>query len=252
MQREMGPEVWMALAAGGLYLGLEVLVRGLRPFLRWRFVDRAHPRLLRLRFWGGWPLLGQVAGVFFTVLYLYAALVEGFFSPLDVGLCLPRGSPTELWKAFGIVLGLGLWIVVLLLGAKKAELWRAHSPLWSRQSSQVLRLLGQESALAILRAGCAPLLGSYWGAWCALFLRGGLGWLSSREHIRVPHSSRRLLIALTWALDWVSTLLFVLLGSLWAALLGRALVFALTWPLLGRKNAQESSTEVLPSAEHQR
>ena len=83
-----------------------------------------------------------------------------------------------------------------------------------------------EASLTVFRAASTPLLGPYWGVWF------GLAWnLVVRRLIRGrrPGSSsldRRGFYYLASALDWLSATLFVITGSIWACLLGRALCHA--------------------------
>lgn len=239
-----GDGFFRPLWTGGAYLLLLIVVgQAIWHVRRW-LEDKATPLALRLRFWGGWSYWGSIAGVVFTLVYLFVGLLDGTFAASDVGLSAPEVTKEGGWL---LVLGLALvgWMTLLW-----GVYWRQYPPgegngarqppTWGRLA---LQIPFHEGRMAIMRAALIPVLGVYWGSWAAVICV----WLASyldpacRTKLRTP--SPRAIIYLGWAMDWLSGLFYVLSGSLWATLLARVLAYlplrALSaWPGRPRRRAR--------------
>ncbi len=182
---------------------------------------------LRLRFWQGWSFWGSIAGLAFTLAYLLVGLLDATFAAGDVGL-----NPLEITTEGGWLLGL-CFAMVAWMALLWGYYWQRHRPVhekrdaWAGPSwSQILlQISSHEGRAAILRATLIPFLGFYWGTWGGVLCK----WLASyldparRAGLKIP--GPRAFIYLEWAADWLSALLYVLSGSLWAALLARGMVY---------------------------
>lgn len=198
-----------ALLAGGAYL---LLWLGAGELLWWLGRRRGRPLLQGL--WG------QAAGLLLSAAILFALLILGVLSPDDVGLRRPDQVLT--WPII-----LALWV---LEGVWLALLWgRLRSPAPEGQAAApqaawlatLCAAAQQETALALFRAAMVPLLGVYWGAWLGMACKG----LAGRSHpamaLSLADPERGGGTRLIWALDAMSTALYVLSGSVWVALAGR-------------------------------
>lgn len=213
------------LWAGGVYLLLLTVGGQVIWWVRRWLERRASPMGLRIRFWQGWAFWGTIAGLAFTLGYLFIGLLDGAFAAGDVGL-----NPLDIATEGTWLLGLGSAMVAwmaLLWGIywwkhrpsqKEGDGWQG--PTWSQI---LLQISAHEGRAAILRAALIPFLGLYWGTWGAVLCKWLASYLDPACRARLKRSPPRAFIYLGWAVDWLSALLYVLSGSLWAALLARAM-----------------------------
>lgn len=245
-----------APASGAAY----TLLCALASWLSWglaRWLERRPGAgAIRLRRWRGWPLLGEGLSLAFALAFPFILVLEGTFSADDVGirpvdwsLSLPWvlvvGAVSAAWLAF-------LWgdywrrrrdIV-------SARAWRERAPRWA---SILPGALWHECTLATYRAALMPLAGSYWGLWLATIWKLLASRLSPRLNANLRRPGQRERVFLGWTLDWVGAILYLLSGSIWAALAGRVLcqaaAFAVARLIIGaarEERAQDASGRSRP------
>ncbi|MBC7317395.1 MAG: hypothetical protein H5T70_13310, partial [Chloroflexi bacterium] len=110
-----------------------------------------------------------------------------------------------------------------------------------------------EAILALLSGVLSPMLGTYWGAWSAVILKGSLAMLAPGGVVSLRDPDRRPWVLLAAALDWLSSAVMVASGSLWAGLIARfvGLASVLVAYRLARRAVLEKKTGCLPSSERQ-
>lgn len=229
LEQAAGEHAVRSLSGGALY----TLLRGLGSHLLWRargWVDSsASPSAVRIRQWRGWAPLGELLSPAFAAAFLFVMLLNGTFGAGDVGIGPCEWQEVAPWVV-GIAAGASLCLS-LLWGAfwrrRRAPEWvGAHVPNEGVWGHLLVCALRHETIAAIYRGALAPLVGSYWGVWLAAIWK----MLASRTdpglEIQLRRPGRRELIYLDWALDWVGATLYIVSGSAWAALFGRALGYA--------------------------
>jgi len=221
--------------AGSLYLALWLLaVQIPDPLAYWletRRISFAH----RLRRWVGWPLVGRMIGLVVTCGYLYLLLFNGLYADLHVGLVEPDWA--TLVRPWATVVGGTILWLLFLWGA----FWYGTQPLLPNPVQQgygtilgyPAHLILQEAQLALFRGALIPCLGSYWGVWAAVVAKGLVQVSSPAVRRDLQEPGRRALVFLDWGLDWASAGWLLAWGSLWPALLGRALAYGLAVGLYG-------------------
>ena len=216
------------LGAGLLYTALYILATQ----LSWRLAQRLGraPRtgLVDLMLWGGWSTLSQTWAVMFTLAYLWAMLLSGVAATSDVGLGAMDWPAVWPW-ALGLTAGAAAWLSLLWGNQRRKTEMPERSNARAGQNPLIwilARLARHEAELGIWRAALAPALGLYWGGWFAVLAK----WLLLRANpalaARLGDAGQRRWVALDWALDWVSAMLFTFTGSLWLALGARVICYA--------------------------
>lgn len=216
-----------SLWLGGVYLLLLIVGGQVIWWVRRWLERRTSPMVLRLRFWQGWSFWGDIAGLTFTLAYLLFGLFDGAFAAGDVGL-----NPLEIVPEGGWLLGL-CFAMVAWMALLWGEYWWRHRPaqgdgdIWEGPTwSQVLlQISSHEGRAAILRATFIPFLGLYWGTWGAVFCKWLASYLDPARRTRLREPAPRAFVYLGWAMDWLSALLYILSGSLWATLLARGMAY---------------------------
>lgn len=216
-----------SLWVGGVYLLLLIMGGQVTWWVRRWLEHKGSPMALRLRFWQGWPFWGSIAGLAFTLAYLLFGLFDGAFAAGDVGL-----NPLEVTAGDGwllaLCLGMATWMALLWGGywhrygstQDEGDIW--DEPSWSQM---LLQISSHEGRAAILRATFIPVLGVYWGTWSAVVFKWLALYLDPACRARLKKPIPRAFVYLGWAMDWLSALLYVLSGSLWAALLARGMTY---------------------------
>lgn len=216
-----------SLWLGGVYLLLLVMGGQVTWWARGWLEHRTSAVARHLRFWEGWSFWGRVAGLAFTLAYLLGGLLDGAFAASDVGLNPLEIAVEGAWL-LGMCFALVAWMALLWGGywwrhrpaPAEGNAWRG--PTWSEV---LLQISSHEGQVAILRASLIPFLGLYWGTWGAVLCKWLASYLDPACRARLKMHDSRAFIYLGWAVDWVSALFFLLSGSLWAALLARAIAY---------------------------
>jgi len=230
--------LWLVIAHGVTALARWLSHRSKRPF-QW------------VSTWG----LGRLASAIGAAAALDVALLYGVFSALDVGLRAPDWAVTLEWLPATVGI-MALWLAFLWGAAwwgrpsrpPRARLWG-----WSNAWDLPAYLAFHEASLAFLRGALGPALGSYWGAWSAVILKGSLAILAPGGVASLREPDHRPWVLLTAALDWLSSAAMVTSGSLWAGLIVRfvGLASALVAYRLAGRAAHQKKTGCLPSSERQ-
>ena len=238
------------MAGGALYVLVYLLLAqstwGIRQWLGTRSGPIA-VRLFRgesLYFWG------LVAGSILAVGYLLVLSLDGTFAARDVGWRL-NGDPIDWPWALALAGGLGLWLGVLWSARWPRRDPALASALSSAEEAQwlylPLRVIRAEAGLAIMRAALIPLLGGYWGVWAALGVKALVERANPAIRWKTELAGRRPFVMVELALDWISTTLLVISGSLWMGLIGRAAGY-LVITGLAHLASLASTTQPAPSA----
>ena len=229
LEQAAGEHAVRSLSAGVLHM----LLRGLGNHLLWRarcWVDSSvSPFAVRIRQWRGWAALGELLSLAFSVAFLFVMLLNGTFGAGDVGIGPCEWQEVAPW-VIGIAAGASLCLS-LLWGAfwrrRRAPGWvGAHVPNEGAWASLLIRALRHGAIAAIYRGALAPLVGSYWGVWLAAIWKMLSSRTDPRLGVQLRRPGQRELIYLDWALDWVGATLYIVSGSVWAALFGRTLGYA--------------------------
>ena len=247
------------LWAGAAYAVLWLLLgQGVARGTRW-LESRASPAAMGLRYWPAWPFLGKLLSVACSVGFLFWMLINGTYAESDVGLGPVDWANWRPWLP-GVVATSAMWLAILWGGYWRAtrnqaqrnnemRSWPHDGGLWGH----ILRPLGQEASAAILRASLMPLAGNYWGVWVATVSKMAISRLDPLAGSRLKQQSQRGFVYLDWALDWIGAAIFVLSGSIWPALLGRALCYSValgTHAYLVRRRAPRQATSAPISADN--
>ncbi len=238
------------LGAGLLYAALYILATQLSWRLARRLGRAPHTGLVDLMLWDGWSTISQTWVVTFTLAYLWAMLLSGVAATNDVGLGAIDWPAVWPW-ALGLTAGAAVWLSLLWGNQRRQTKAPGRSGAQASRDSLIwalARLARHEAELGIWRAALAPALGLYWGVWFAVFAK----WLMSRTNLalnaQLGDAEQRSRIALDWALDWVSAMLFTFTGSLWLALGARLIchtVAALASGLTARRCAARQGAVAL-------
>jgi hypothetical protein len=233
--------VWLTpLAAGGAYaIALLIAAHAVAALGHWLASGRAL-RPQSVLPWTGWGYLRRLASILYACGFLGLALVRGWFDPADVGLRPPDWASLAAWMP--PLLGL----VTLWLALQWGAAWWQTRPTANAASSlgwhSLWELpgesLGHEAQLGILRAAIVPLLGAAPGVWLAPALKGGVALLTPGGARLLRDSSSWPWALLQLALDWLSTSLWLVSGSVWPGLLARlveSLAIMVLYGLLRRR-----------------
>jgi len=240
-----GSSVWLApLVAGGAFVLIWLLTgHAVTALSRW-LAARDAPVQRRRPFWQwpGWGTVGRLIATLYAVGFLTLALLRGWAAPGDVGLRAPPWASLAAWVppllalmalGLGLQWGAGWW---QLRSRDTAAFRNAADSFWELPTQAV----GHEATLAILRAALAPVVGGGYGLWLAPALKGGLALLSPGSAAALRHPARRPWALLPLALDWLSTALWMVTGSVWPGLLarlGESLALLLLYALLRHRTA---------------
>jgi hypothetical protein len=191
---------------------------------RWAEAQRS-PLVFGLRVWGGWAFLGRTARAALSVGALFALLLAGVLLAPHVGLAPWSAADAAGWPlALGMAgWGAGLWAWMLWRSRRAGEGVVPPGPglAWA---DALVDLLYRESALAILRGALMPALGA-WGIWLAPAVLAAACWARHPRWQTQTSPDAPTWVGYVWAVDWLTTGLFATTGSLWLALLGRALCY---------------------------
>lgn len=245
---------WRALSAGVLYAFLYVLATQMTWRISRCLGGMSSVGTIRLRRWPGWPWLGRGFGLLFAVAYPSIMVFDGIFAARDVGLGSIDWRIALPWVA-SVTAGFSLWLILLwgIYERKRLDHMTSEATArpWDHWPAVLVDVVIHESMAVTLRAALIPLAGHYWGIWLGVLVKLLLShadpWLITR--LRTP--DRRASEFLNWALDWVSATLYVLSGSLWASLLGRAICRIGIWATSQRKKTPTAQAEIVPSADDQ-
>lgn len=234
-----GSSLWLApLLAGGAFVLLWLLAGHITASLgRWLEARSAsRPPQSRLWRWQGWAALGRLMVALYAAGFVTLALLRGWFAPDDVGLGAPPWASLATWAppllalvalGLGLYWGTGWWQLRPSDGA--LSLWELPA-----------QAVGHEATLTVLRAALIPLVGSSYGLWLAPICKGALALLSPGSARALRQPVRRAWALLPLALDWLSTALWMVTGSLWPGLLarlGESLAMLLFYAMLRRRAA---------------
>lgn len=224
------PADWLALGAGALY----ALLIGLWNEFVWRARTWAEaqtsPLVFGLRAWGGWAFVANVLRAAASLGCLYGLLVSGIVLGAHVG---DRPLAASLRRWLPATLGLAAWMALLwgwmLWRLSRRE--RTTQPNWPSYrigwAELTIQALDREAGAAILRGALMPVIAGQWGIWLSPVITGILYWRDPARRQGHQNPEQRALAYLTWALDWVSAALYAISGSIWCALLARAICYAL-------------------------
>jgi hypothetical protein len=186
--------------------------------------------LVDLMLWGGWSTLSWACAVTFALAYLWAMLLSGVAATNDVGLGAIDWPAVWPW-ALGLTAGAAVWLSLLWGNQRRQTKAPGRSGAQASRDSLIwalARLARHEAELGIWRAALAPALGLYWGVWFAVLAK----WLLSRAtptlNAQLGDAEQRSRIALDWALDWASAMLFTFTGSLCLTFGARVICHATT------------------------
>lgn len=217
-----------ALGAGILY----VLLSAILAHVRWHLEGRLTTRQGRAKSARPWAWGLELIGLILAVGYPLLLSLVGAFSPADLGF---RDAD---WRQV---------LPIALIGALGAHAWlallwwreRQHAPTSCRPGTPeatpamrgpvdvgafaFLSAARDEGCLATCRAAIIPLLGNRWGVWLAIILRMLASVTSPHQQIRLRDDLLRRRVYSDWALDCVSTAVFVLTQTIVATFIVRTL-----------------------------
>ncbi len=215
---------WRALFAGITYIVLVTLasqmdwqarLRALRYQYRRQHEGVIHPAVT--------PAARELAALAGTFGYPFVMLLLGVFSPKDLGLGRPNWGGM-LFPLLAGAIGGTVWLAFLWGRDTRAGPALGERPVRSGWSPTILfGALIAEAHLATCRAALMPLVGSYWGIWIGVVLAMLAAQTSPLMQWRLASPVGRRRVYLDWALDWVSTAVLALTGTVWAGLLVRVL-----------------------------
>jgi hypothetical protein len=211
-------------------------------FADWRISLITHPRLVALRGrWQNWPLAPLPVGGVRLLYYVgipYAAILQGDVDLRTFGL-IGADLPAALLLGAGV--GLAAWIVLALAWRRLAPSVQADAPAgnhWHRGDAWpgLLDAVCSQAHWALYRSWPVLVWGPYYGVFAGLALAAAelLAVLLLRhDWTRTGTSIWAWEIGLTrLGLAWITALVFLASGSLWACLLVHA---GLAWVLFQRR-----------------
>jgi len=214
---------WRALIAGIAYVVLYALVSQMAWQGRLR-AARYQGRRLRhgTSQSAATPAVRALVTLAASVGYPFAMVLLGVFSPGDIGLAWGRLG-TVLLPLLAATAGWALWLALLWgRDARAGTSLRRPGAARLRPDTIVDAMIG-EAHLATCRAALMPLLGSYWGMWLGVVLAMLAARTNPLMQWRMSSPAGRRRAYLDRALDWLSTAILALTGTIWAALLVRVL-----------------------------
>jgi len=218
-----------ALGAGLGYVVLSALLAHTRWYVATRLTkDARHPqRALHRWHWGS-----ELAGLVLAAGYPALMAMTGVFSPADIGLHEPDWSSVLPVLVIGTLVS-SAWLALLWWQKRmrpRAERSGEAASTWSSSDGPIdpcafslMAAVQDEGRLATCRAALVPVLGTIWGVWLAVILRMLSSTTSPRQQMRLREASQRPGAYLDWALDWISTAVFVLTQTIVATLIMRVL-----------------------------
>jgi len=205
-------EVFRALVGGAGFVVLYVLLARTRWRLHRRIAGAPHQHL-------GLRLVADSLSVVAAVSYPSAMLLARVFSPADVGL---HGAIDAQPLHLGLTALVAVcWLALNWAGSPRHDERAMQSGRRASLSGIVGSLpaaLQDEFWLATSRATLIPVFGAAWGPYMAPVLHMLVANTSPLHQLALRSAPRRRLAYLDMALDWVSSAMFVLAGSLWWAL----------------------------------
>ena len=208
---------WLVLYAG-LYALAEIIT--------WHFREEGgrdeKPRVIRLRSWPHWNLLGRGLWFVGSVGVPYAALLSGVISFMDLGLThldwLPGIARGAVWGVGSFFLLIFCWWTYGRAISGSSEEVSVPSIGHRRLAHALTFALADEFRWAFYRAIVVPWIGQYYGAYVALLLALVVPCLSPWIRARLRRMGSREPLLFRASLSVVSATAFVLTGNLWICL----------------------------------
>jgi len=246
-----------SLLAGFAYTLLCALGSHAAHALARRLERSSTPGVVRIRRWRGWSPLARAVRLIVAIGFAFSMLLVGVFASSDVGVSHIHWGST-LPRVVGVTGGATAWIALLwwMHWRKRPEAEKAGVRGGDSWAGVLTDLLSNTADAAIYRAALIPLLGSYWGVWLAIAWTMLASLTRAGLKPRLATAGRRERVFLEWALDWVDATLYILSGTVSAALFGRAVCLLVVLGVVqrtrkGRERKKPSGSANQQSQGHQ-